>query len=447
MTRRKSHAPQDSASLDQIPNPILDSAEHSFLSTSGIGENEQSELDSTQSSVADDSDMSVMAAKPAEMPITASEVQEEARRLLAGTTQALHGHPPCRILDPRAIETCRRRRDGLDGDTIAGPATAPVTQFFWNERIRKADADMTVRRKSDGGRHTAPRPLKSPRRKVSSVRLSLTLDGKAEVTEGSGPLSALLPRFKARPSVGLQRSQSAVEPKQKACDSFLLPSLGNVGRGRAGRSRDARTWEFFCDGGDAQDALTKRAEGEQAGSAASAISLIRQNSSSTLKLNATKRNAAREREESCKRTKRLEVNERRRLSRTQSSVARLQSSISEKPSTKSLPGSILDPWASGDSDKENWLPGTTVAPPRRTAAAPQGTGTVRGILRESTHLPSHSSSLDALLNAAKNTPKQQEKSRKVPGTETSDDTTSSSQDAEDFDCVQSLLSLSQGAWQ
>ena len=288
-------------------------------------------------------------------------------------------------------------------------------------------------------------PRRSPHRRISNVRLSLTLDGKAEVTDVSSPLPSSLPKFNARSSLGLQRSQSAVEPKQSLNPAFVLPPLSNPTRGRHGRSRDARTWEFFCDGGDADDALTKRAEGEQAGSAASAISLIRQNSASSLRLNAAKRNAARERDESCKRIKGNVKKDRTKLHRTQSSVARLQTS-SEKSSLKAGESSLLDPWASGDSDKENWLPGTTHTPLRKAAPAPQVAGVNRGILRENMHLPSHSSSLDALLNSAKNTPKRQNKAKEVSTDEDLKDRTSDSQDAEDLDCVQGLLSLSQGAW-
>ena len=288
-------------------------------------------------------------------------------------------------------------------------------------------------------------PRRSPRRRISNVRLSLTLDGKAEVTDVASPLISGLPQFKARSSLGLQRSQSAVEPKQSLNSAFVLPTLSNLTRGRHGRSRDARTWEFFCDGGDADDALTKRAEGEQAGSAASAISLIRQNSASSLRLNAAKRNATRQRDESCKRIKSNVKKDRTKLHRTQSSVARLQTS-SEKSSLKAGESSLLDSWASDDSDKENWLPGTTQAPLRKTVPAPQAAGLNRGILRENMHLPSHSLSLDALLNSAKNTPKRQDKTKELSIDSNVKDCASDSQDAEDLDCVQGLLSLSQGAW-
>ena len=298
-----------------------------------------------------------------------------------------------------------------------------------------------------GGSKVPAFHIRSPRRRVSNVRLSLTLEGKAQVTEAPISSSASLPRSKPRPPFGLQRSQSAIEPKPKPSADFVLPTLSNLGRGRPGRSRDARTWEFFCDGGDAQDALTKRAEGEQAGSAASAIRLIRQNSASALKMNATKRNAGRDRDDSCKRLKSGVKLERQKLSRAQSSLARLQSVISDKPDSKPGRSSVPDPWASGDSDKENWLPGTTEAPPRRVAPAPQVAGMSRGVLKENTHLASHASSLDSLLDSAKNTPKRQRTPKKIHDLDVFDDGTSNSQDAEDLDCIQGLLSLSQGAWQ
>ena len=448
MTRRRSHAVYRPNGDDQSTNPSQNSTETSFLSTSSSGEGEQAEPESTQSSAPDGSvapSVTLKCAETTTTTTTTSNVEMEVQRILANPRQAGEVFQPCRILDPRAVEECRLRRDGSDLDTNAQAASKSVTRIPRSERPQRPNTSLISRRKSDEGKDTASVPFESPRRKVSNVRLSLTLEGKAEVTEGPGPLSASLPRFVPRPSPGLQRSQSAVEPNPKPTIDFVLPSLGNAGRGRPGRSRDARTWEFFCDGGDAQDALTKRAEGEQAGSAVSAISLIRQNSSSALKLNAAKRNAARERDESCKRIKSVARQERGKLHRTQSSVARLQSSNPEKPSSKSRRGSLLDPLASGDSDKENWLPGTTEAPIRRPAPAPQVAGMNRGILRENMHLPGHSSSLDALLNSAKNSAKRKEKSVKSP--DLVDNSIPNSQDAEDLDCVQSLLSLSQGAWQ
>ena len=430
MTRRRSHAPYRSDGDDQNTDSGQGSTEISFVSTSSGCESQQAEQKSSQSSVPD-GEASMVTSNAAETT-TISSVELEVRKILANSKRVTEVYQPCRILDPRAIEACRLRREESEFDTKAQIVSGPVAPV--------------LHRRISNGEDTACAPyVKCPRRKVSNVRLSLTLEGKAEVTEGPTPLSAILPRFKPRPPIGLQRSQSAVEPKQKSSTDFVFPPLGNIGRGRPGRSRDARTWEFFCDGGDAQDALTKRAEGEQAGSAVSAISLIRQNSGSALKLNAIKRNATREREESCKRVKSIARQERGKLNRTQSSVARLQSSNPEKPRKQPRRSSLTDPWASGDSDKENWLPGTTEAPFRRVAPAPQVAGLSRGILRENMHLPSHSSCLNALLNSAKNSPKRKEKSQ--TSSNAMEDSASGSQDAEDLDCVQSLLSLSQGAWQ
>ena len=46
--------------------------------------------------------------------------------------------------------------------------------------------------------------------------------------------------------------------------------------GQVERSRDARTWEFYCDS-DARNALTEQAEREEKGSATAAIGLIGKN--------------------------------------------------------------------------------------------------------------------------------------------------------------------------
>ncbi|KAL0939409.1 homeobox transcription factor [Colletotrichum truncatum] len=199
----------------------------------------------------------------------------------------------------------------------------------------------------------------------SHVRLSLSLEGKAELVanEASSPrlqpsklFSDLpsLPQVKSRP---FQRSHSALPsvtlPPISALTDSLPPTLGR------GRSRDAHAWELCCDA-DARDELTTQAENESNGSAVAAISLLR-STSGILQNNTSKRNSPATRP-----TSRPQQAKKPKLSRTSSSVARMQTALVdsddgvdsqkvEKGSGKTVRVDMLVS-PSGDSDKENWFP-------------------------------------------------------------------------------------------
>jgi hypothetical protein len=186
----------------------------------------------------------------------------------------------------------------------------------------------------------------------SQVRLSLSLEGKAElVSQLNSPprtQSIDLPSSPVpRPRALLQRSQSAAAhvtlPPISALTDDLPPTLRN------GRSRDAQAWEQCCES-DTRDELTTQAENESSGSAVAAISLLR-STSGVLQPNSAKRNAP------PLSWKPLQ-GKRPRLSRTMSSNAVMQSDRSSSPVSvlkpANLPAGARSP--SGDSDKENWSP-------------------------------------------------------------------------------------------
>lgn len=316
---------------------------------------------------------------------------------------------------------------------------------------------------------TSSQPLK---RTPSNVRLSLSLDGKAEVTTGTGktpspPRSQPMPLINSapRPHTGLQRSYSAIEPINK---SFQEPFSAPYSRHAvAGRSRDARTWEFYCDS-DVRNALTEQAELQESGSATAVISLIRSHSNKAKAMvpNLNKRLAQPQKSDSPKRLKADgSKTGKPKLGRASSSVARLQTDDGhpqkQKPRkdghkhSKSNSQSVIFQDYEGDSDKENWAPGTqTSNPPRRRPAKSRQAAR---ILEESLRVPSQSSSLDALMSRANNA------SRRLSGKGSSgegkenghfevDDEVaafmgeSGPRGVEDLDCVQNLLSLSQAAW-
>lgn len=278
----------------------------------------------------------------------------------------------------------------------------------------------------------------------SQVRLSMSLDGKAQlISSDVSPQRLHLPRPAQSNSApirrregGLQRSQSAL-PFTTAPGKFTS-TTPFISRMPSGRSRDARTWEFCCDT-DARDELTTQAENESSGSALAAISLIRSTSSSTLKPNLNKRNAPAPKRDSAKHSKKP------KLARAMSSLAKLQGNDSK-----------FEPISpSGDSDKENWVPSDDNGNTRRR---PLPTGkpskqSRRRILEEGSSRSGHSAALGAHRS---------QKASTNPGAEIFEDLpTEKVADAEvekfmrgevspskkgDLDCIQGLLSLSQGNW-
>lgn len=313
----------------------------------------------------------------------------------------------------------------------------------------------------------------------SHVRLSMSLDGKAEVTTRTGNTPSP-PRPQPVPTVvnpgprlntGLQRSYSALEPGDKSVANKSISDVVPVQytrRSMTGRSRDARTWEFYCDS-DARNALTEQAEREESGSATAAIGLIRSrsNNGKAMTPNPNKRNAHSQKLDSTKRLKAdAQVNNKPKLARATSSVARMQTANSSgqtqktmKVGEKKLKGASQSSiWQEyeGDSDKENWEPGTQSSNPRRRR--PGNSHQAARILEESFRVPSQSSSLDAMMSRESTTSRRsvmskssgEEKENRGP--EVDDEIAafmgdSGPREVEDLDCVQNLLSLSQAAWQ
>ncbi|KAL8913761.1 MAG: hypothetical protein Q9171_001495 [Xanthocarpia ochracea] len=336
-------------------------------------------------------------------------------------------------------------------------------------------------------------------RTTSQPRLATSLDGSVRVMTGNTP-SPPRPRdslFARQPraSAPLQRSQSAI-----VTPTFPVPRP----TASIGRSRDSRTWEFYCDS-NARDELTKQAEREQSGSAVGAIGLIRSCSKGSLSaavrpLNPHKRNAVTSKPDSGKRLKpdTSSKTSKPQLARASSSVARLQNPTSapktSNPNKPARPITVdyndncvkkkatyTDPLDGNESDKENWTPGTqiSVTPRHAQHRRPNTTTSHAKILTENQHLPSLSSSLDVLLSressgngrhprrAAKTAARvmeheggqenEVESDIEVRGFMARDASGSGSAsgenvivdedgDEEDLDCVQGLLKLSRGDW-
>ncbi|RFU23772.1 hypothetical protein B7463_g12565, partial [Scytalidium lignicola] len=297
------------------------------------------------------------------------------------------------------------------------------------------------------------RPITPP----SQVRLSMSLEGKAElVSTVPSPVhfksvrpSSSESTLRQKRTRGLQRSFSAVPfgsvPKNPSGES-LVPRL------LSGRSRDARTWELCCDT-EARDELTKQAENESSGSAVAAISLLRSTSNSALKCNPQKRNVPPAKTGSTGWTKR------QKLERSQSSLARLQTPdvIPLKPSQPTSDtgkdGLMRSP--SGDSDKENRIPYEISGNPRRRLLPSSRTdkrGSSKRILEDNHNIPTHAVGFGIEKKRRRGT-------HTDPVVFEDDENEEVPEDVErfmrgeispskkgDLDCVQGLLSLSQGNW-
>ncbi|KAE8444583.1 hypothetical protein EG329_014414 [Mollisiaceae sp. DMI_Dod_QoI] len=292
----------------------------------------------------------------------------------------------------------------------------------------------------------------------SRIRLSLSLDGRAElVTSSPSPPHHYAPRPTSSSASSmpqkrirtLQRSQSALPFGQRS--SLTSTSNSFVPRLRTGRSRDARTWEFCCDG-EVRDELTAQAENESHGSAVAAISLIRSASNSALKPNANKRNAPAVKHDSAKHGKKP------KLGRALSSLARLQSpAVSSKSnqdeSSFSKDGLMRSP--SGDSDKENWVPHEGGGNARRRplpSSRPDKQPNSRAVLGDNHNIPTHAINFGGKKN--------RKRAAAEPNIfEDQDDSIEVGEEVEkfmrgevspskkgDLDCIQGLLSLSQGNW-
>ncbi|KAI1178750.1 hypothetical protein F4777DRAFT_60719 [Nemania sp. FL0916] len=284
------------------------------------------------------------------------------------------------------------------------------------------DARLTASFSSDGSKprlnsfssssSAAEKPPPTLQTQVSSssqVRLSLSLDGKAELitAQPSPPRPSLRPlNTETLPPVisnrTLQRSRSAQAGITLPPISTLTQNLGAPFPPQfiRGRSRDVHAWESCCEIGTS-DELTRQAENESSGSAIAAISLVRSSSNSAslsnlihnhnshsqssgvLQPNASKRNALA--------IPRASLDKKPKLARAKTSPPVTRYISIEESDENAGAGadddhlepekkkrkkqdhhfSILSP--SGDSDKENWSPGKDGNPElRRPLPPPDG---------------------------------------------------------------------------
>lgn len=271
---------------------------------------------------------------------------------------------------------------------------------------------------------------KQLRRTSSFVRLAVTADGAVKVrindeTTPSPPKERLPPppEIANRRSSGFQRAQSDLSHSL----NFNFRDSRNSVKGLIGRSRDARTWEFYCDR-SSRSSLATRAEQAATGSAVGALGLMRsasQKKAPVLTPNRAKQNNLRRAAAS--------LGIKPNLTRTRSSMARLQGSDSttSRDDLKHGKNDYRRCSSGSDSDKENWMPGT-----RSSVQAHQA---VRSTSQEDAALEqSQHSTVENDIASEQALGGSEQRNRPLPA--------SGKAKVDDLDCVQGLLSLSQGAW-
>lgn len=285
---------------------------------------------------------------------------------------------------------------------------------------RKRAHDEMLRGERSEGQNKANVPkIKEPLRRSSSMRLAMTADGAVKIktsdTPTPSPPKARAPApADANKKAKIARSTSMFEDGQTFRDISESRKLTRV-NSNFGRSRDARTWEFYCDSGS-DDALATHAEAERKGSAVSAINLIRSASSKARASAALSPMPSR----GNLRMPKPSRHDKKQLSRAQSSLGRLQAVSTSGEGNPRNPvrtcGSTEEEDDIDDREKENWKPGTQllVHDLRRTGPSTNSRPTL---------------GRNADLSAA---------GLAQP---------SPTRAAAELDVVQGLLSLSQGAWQ
>ncbi|KAE8371967.1 hypothetical protein BDV26DRAFT_298309 [Aspergillus bertholletiae] len=365
--------------------------------------------------------------EPASVPID-TPLQNSAKRkrsntdLQPGRTEAQQPLTPC----------------GVQG--MRSPPSLRISLSFDGEAMVRKEGELTP----------------SPPKGRNALRIAMSSDGKAVIRADGEPspsknrismFPARTPRF-----TGLRRSNSAV---------VLGTPRGSIERERIfGRSRDPRNWESVFDT-DARSALSTPSS-SQGGAHTGSPGFFRSGGprSLTRSLSAKYKNTATFNSSDHLNTPVPQATreKRRKLSRAFSSLGRLESGL-EVPNDKNTPCStkISKSMAGkgngdvecGDSDKENWIPGTQTSRVRRRAASQYHSS--RPILKDANGKDGKvNRDLTARRSRLSQASQRKANEKTLPSVDTEVPTFMAggggSSQEEDLDCIQGLLSLSQGAW-
>ena len=294
-------------------------------------------------------------------------------------------------------------------------------------------------------------PTTSPQ--CPNVRLAMSLDGAVRIkkSDEDTPSPPKERPMQSSSALGqdcvLRRSQSATGPNVSSLKyrgKRTTPNPKTIGS-KFGRSRDVRTWEFYCDS-DSRDALSNHAESESSGSAVSALNLIRSQSQKA-KTHAETLKASHGTSQGSPMINNLKTP---KISRAVSSMARLQQSDQGYTTLVKKGGPPTDVrLLPGDSDKENWAPGTQNSdhPLRRV----QPSGSQRPVLGDHARASGRGRALNEVFGVDrkgvrgnhKGNPDNKHTGFSNEGVKA---LMKEGEKGQELDCVQGLLSLSQGAW-
>ncbi len=321
--------------------------------------------------------------------------------------------------------------------------TASSIQVLDIEGVETVAQDHCARRSDQSLDSESVRLLPAPaavREAPKTLRLSMTSEGKAEVT----CKSASSPSPPRPHQVGDNQHVSTVpllDPLLVGKDVRIQP----LKRASSGRSRDSRAWEFWCDK-DARGELEYKADKDASGSAADAIGLLRSNSGRrVLGSLPAKRNIQQSRS-SVNPKRHKHGGEKTGLQRSVTHDAKVHSvmhraqngTLSGLP-TSSIPGNQKRV-PGNDSDKENWSPEGLASEDRGAAATDSSKVPSR-------HTMSSNRSYDQSFTFVEPSDVvDPEEDPEIAAFMNPGRRSSSVSGEEEMDCVHGLLSLSQGNW-
>ncbi|GIJ87825.1 hypothetical protein Asppvi_006738 [Aspergillus pseudoviridinutans] len=340
---------------------------------------------------------------------------------------------------PTTLQQQQQTPSGLQ--VLKSPPSLRLSLSFDGEAMVRREGELTP----------------SPPKGRNSLRIAMSSDGKAVIrTEDEpSPSKGRISMFSTRSSrfTGLRRSSSAVV--------LGTPRAGTIEKEKAfGRSRDPRNWESFFDT-DARSALSTPVSSQSAPNSASPNLMPAPGQRSlTRSLSARHTNLSTSTTNDYLNTPipQHAGDKRRKLSRTVSSLGRLESghgNLNRTPSGTYKISKLRDTMKDkddldiecGDSDKENWIPGTRVSHVRRRAASHHQSQ--RPVLKEA-------NGRDGRINRGPGRrsripqPSHRKSIKSMPELDAGVSAFMAgggvASQEEDLDCVQGLLSLSQGAW-
>ncbi|GES61959.1 homeobox transcription factor [Aspergillus terreus] len=423
------------AEQDEGNSQDTSSPDHASFESDGVHEDkdgfvQQSSQASAASTEAVESSQPVPEeSRPEPEPVQDPEVVDESQQGSAKRKRSVSD-----LREARSIVQQATTPSGIQ--TMKSPPSLRISLSFDGEAMVRKEGELTP----------------SPPKGRNALRIAMSSDGKAVIrAEGEpSPSKNRISMFSTRKSRlgGLRRSNSAV---------VLGTPRGSIEKERLfGRSRDPRNWESFVDT-DARSALSTPTS-SQSNPHPGSPALFRSSSQRSLTRSLSARHsnnlAAASADYMNTPVPQPSREKRRKISRTVSSLGRLESSMnapnkslytSKTPKTPAH--SAKDDMDGGDSDKENWIPGTRVTHARRRPTTHQQFQ--RSVLRES-------NGRDGRLTKGLSAGGKQSRKASGGNSKTAPPVDAevsafmsgggSASQEEDLNCIQGLLSLSQGAW-